>query len=68
VLAETERDGHRVCFNGAFKEKGLPSVWDVDTYGELLKIGGGKERMRKCVHGGRGECGARADAQVLRCR
>ena len=20
--------------------------WDVETYGELLKVGGGKERMR----------------------
>ncbi|OAE33741.1 hypothetical protein AXG93_2884s1140 [Marchantia polymorpha subsp. ruderalis] len=25
--------------------KGLPTVWDVELYGELLKIGGGKERM-----------------------
>lgn len=24
---------------------GLDHEWDVDTYGELLKIGGGKERM-----------------------
>ncbi len=23
---------------------GLDTVWDVDTYGVLLKIGGGKER------------------------
>jgi hypothetical protein len=34
-----------VAFNQAFKEKGLPHEWNVDTYGELLKIGGGKERM-----------------------
>ena len=45
VLCETERDGHRVTFNMTFKEKGLDHEWGVDQYGELLKIGGGKERM-----------------------
>lgn len=45
VIAETERDAHRVTFNEAFKSKGLSTVWDVDLYGKLLKIGGGKERM-----------------------
>ena len=45
VLCETERDGHRVTFNMTFKENGLDHDWDVDLYGELLKIGGGKERM-----------------------
>jgi beta-phosphoglucomutase-like phosphatase (HAD superfamily) len=45
VIAETERDAHRVTFNSAFTEKGLNIEWDVELYGELLKIGGGKERM-----------------------
>ena len=45
VIAETERDAHRVTFNSAFAEKGISTVWDVELYGELLKIGGGKERM-----------------------
>lgn len=45
TLAETERDGHRVAFNRAFEEAGLPWHWDVATYGELLKITGGKERL-----------------------
>ena len=46
VIAETERDAHRVTFNAAFKEKGVVGVeWGVEEYGELLKIGGGKERM-----------------------
>ncbi|KAJ1421925.1 HAD-like domain-containing protein [Ochromonadaceae sp. CCMP2298] len=45
VIAETERDCHRVTFNQAFKEKGLPNEWDVELYGELLATGGGKERM-----------------------
>lgn len=46
VLADTERDGHRVAFNRAFAAKGLNAHWDVAQYGELLKIAGGKERMQ----------------------
>lgn len=46
VLVDTERDGHRVAFNRAFAERGLDITWDVDLYGELLKVAGGKERMR----------------------
>ncbi|KDP30987.1 hypothetical protein JCGZ_11363 [Jatropha curcas] len=45
VLVDTEKDGHRVSFNDTFKEKELGVTWDVELYGELLKIGGGKERM-----------------------
>jgi HAD superfamily hydrolase (TIGR01509 family) len=45
TLAETERDGHRVAFNRAFAEAGLAWQWDVATYGELLKVTGGKERL-----------------------
>lgn len=45
VIAETERDGHRVAFNEAFREAGLPFDWDSDEYGELVRIAGGKERM-----------------------
>lgn len=46
VLVDTERDGHRVAFNEAFQEKGLRHEWDAATYGKLLEIGGGKERMK----------------------
>lgn len=46
VLVDTERDGHRVAFNRAFAEIGLDVSWDVELYGELLKVAGGKERMR----------------------
>ncbi|KAI3686396.1 hypothetical protein L1987_80071 [Smallanthus sonchifolius] len=45
VLVDTEKDGHRVSFNDTFAEKELGVTWDVELYGELLKIGGGKERM-----------------------
>ncbi len=45
TLADTERDGHRIAFNAAFREAGLSWNWDVKTYGELLAVTGGKERM-----------------------
>ncbi len=47
VLVDTERDGHRVAFNDAFRAAGLNTKWSVDRYGELLSTGGGKERMRR---------------------
>jgi len=46
VLADTERDGHRVAFNRAFAKKGYGIEWNAQLYKELLKIAGGKERMR----------------------
>jgi phosphoglycolate phosphatase-like HAD superfamily hydrolase len=46
TLADTERDGHRVAFNRAFEEAGLSWHWDVETYGALLRVTGGKERIR----------------------
>ena len=45
TLAETEKDGHRVAFNLAFQDAELPWRWNVDFYGDLLEIGGGKERL-----------------------
>lgn len=45
TLADTERDGHRVAFNAAFREAGLPWNWDIELYGQLLAVTGGKERM-----------------------
>ncbi|MDX8411566.1 MAG: HAD-IA family hydrolase [Mariprofundaceae bacterium] len=46
TLADTERDGHRVAFNLAFEQAGMRRRWDVPTYGELLAVTGGKERIR----------------------
>jgi HAD superfamily hydrolase (TIGR01509 family) len=46
VLVDTERDAHRVGFNLAFKEMGIDAEWDVELYGRLLLVAGGKERMR----------------------
>jgi phosphoglycolate phosphatase-like HAD superfamily hydrolase len=45
TLAETERDGHRVAFNQAFVACALPWRWDVDHYGQLLEVTGGRERL-----------------------
>jgi HAD superfamily hydrolase (TIGR01509 family) len=45
VLADTERDGHRLAFNATFADVGLRVQWSEQEYGERLRIGGGKERM-----------------------
>lgn len=47
VLVDTERDGHRVAFNEAFRAEGLDVEWSVARYGRLLSTAGGKERMRR---------------------
>lgn len=46
TLADTERDGHRPAFNTAFADAGLDWDWSVPLYGELLRVTGGKERIR----------------------
>jgi HAD superfamily hydrolase (TIGR01509 family) len=46
VLVDTEKDGHLVAFNRTFAERGYDVKWSAELYGELLKISGGKERMR----------------------
>ena len=46
VIIDTEKDGHRVAFNEAFKEFGYDFEWSVQKYHELVQISGGKERMR----------------------
>jgi HAD superfamily hydrolase (TIGR01509 family) len=61
TLADTERDGHRVAFNAAFREAGLAWNWDVPLYGKLLAISGGKERMAHYAREVAPELAARAD-------
>lgn len=46
TLADTERDGHRIAFNEAFREASLDWHWDIPLYGALLAVTGGKERIR----------------------
>ncbi|HEX6249202.1 MAG TPA: HAD-IA family hydrolase [Nocardioidaceae bacterium] len=45
TLVDSERDGHRVAFNQAFEDAGLPYRWDVEEYGRLLRITGGRHRL-----------------------
>lgn len=46
TLADTEKEGHRVAFNQAFSDAGLDWNWDEALYGKLLKVTGGKERIK----------------------
>ncbi|WP_036922532.1 HAD-IA family hydrolase [Propionicicella superfundia] len=46
VLADTEEFGHLVAFNQVFDEFGYPFRWSKEEYARLLKVGGGKERVR----------------------
>ncbi|HLJ09292.1 MAG TPA: HAD-IA family hydrolase, partial [Acidimicrobiia bacterium] len=45
TLVDSERHGHRVAFNRAFAEFGLPYEWDEPTYGRLLAVTGGQRRL-----------------------
>jgi HAD superfamily hydrolase (TIGR01509 family) len=45
TLVDSERDGHRVAFNLAFAEFGLPYEWGVEEYGRLLRTTGGQRRI-----------------------
>ncbi|EDN68885.1 HAD-superfamily hydrolase, subfamily IA, variant 3 [Beggiatoa sp. PS] len=45
TLAETE-EAHRVAFNEIFNEYDLDWNWNVQLYGELLAVAGGKERIK----------------------
>jgi HAD superfamily hydrolase (TIGR01509 family) len=60
TIAETERLGHRIAYNRAFAELGLDWVWDDALYGELLAIGGGKERIARYLDQYRTDGGAYA--------
>jgi HAD superfamily hydrolase (TIGR01509 family) len=48
TLADTE-DAHRIAFNQTFAENNLGWNWDVELYGKLLKVTGGKERIKYFV-------------------
>jgi HAD superfamily hydrolase (TIGR01509 family) len=48
TLAETE-ELHRIAFNMAFDDNDLPWNWDRAQYRELLKVSGGKERIRHFI-------------------
>jgi HAD superfamily hydrolase (TIGR01509 family) len=50
TLANTERDGHLVAFNLAFKELGLDWVWSNELYHKLLDVTGGQLRIKHYVN------------------
>lgn len=65
TLAETERDGHRPAFNAAFFDCGLNWHWDEASYGKLLAVTGGKERITHYAREHAPELAARADFPAL---
>ncbi|GLK80946.1 HAD-IA family hydrolase [Methylopila turkensis] len=62
TLAETE-ETHRRALNETFAAFGLPWFWDQPTYRRLLRVMGGKERLRHFIEHDRPE---RADAALAR--
>lgn len=48
TLAETE-ELHRQAFNDAFMDSGLDWHWDHALYSDLLRVAGGRERIRAYV-------------------
>lgn len=63
TLADTERDGHRVAFNAAFREFGLDWHWDAAQYGDLILVAGGKERLRHWIMHHAPECAIGRDVE-----
>lgn len=51
TIAETEAQGHRLAFNQAFEAHGLAWRWDLPTYGRLLDVTGGRERLLAFMRG-----------------
>ncbi|HVL98720.1 MAG TPA: HAD-IA family hydrolase [Egibacteraceae bacterium] len=51
TLVDSERHGHRVAFNAAFADAGLPHRWNEDRYGRLLAVPGGERRIREFLLG-----------------
>jgi beta-phosphoglucomutase-like phosphatase (HAD superfamily) len=49
TLADTE-EAHRIAFNLAFADNHLDWNWDVALYDKLLKVTGGKERIKHFVN------------------
>jgi HAD superfamily hydrolase (TIGR01509 family) len=65
TLAETERDGHRLAFNRAFSEAGVPLHWNSELYGALLRVSGGRERIAAALLNLRGRPAAAEEIEAL---
>lgn len=58
TLVDSERHGHRVAFNAAFADAGLPYIWDEEGYGHWLSVHGGVRRIEAFLEeAGRPEVG-----------
>lgn len=70
TLVSSERDGHRVAYNRAFEEFGLPDRWDEDHYGELLAVAGGRKRLEHYLlrHGRQQDEAAELAAELHACK
>jgi HAD superfamily hydrolase (TIGR01509 family) len=51
TLVDSERHCHRVAFNQAFADAGMPDRFGEDLYGQLLAIAGGRDRLRHYLMG-----------------
>jgi len=60
TLADTE-EAHRLAFNDAFREFGFDWQWDPALYKRLLKVGGGKQRLRRYLETDQPEIARRPD-------
>ena len=63
TLAETE-ETHRLALNETFAAFGLPWFWDQATYRRLLRVMGGKERLRHFIEHDRPPMAAQALARL----
>lgn len=63
TLAETE-EAHRQAFNTAFAGAGLDWHWDRATYKELLRVAGGKERIRAFDNARNGQPPLLSDSEI----
>lgn len=63
TLAETE-EAHRQAFNTAFAGAGLDWHWDRAAYKKLLRVAGGKERIRAFDHARDGQPSLLSDSQI----
>ncbi len=67
TLADTEALGHRPAYNRAFRKLGLEMRWGPKLYRRLLKLPGGRERLKYYVEHYKPDLGdqqAEADANL----
>ena len=63
TIAETE-EFHRRAFNESFSYFNLPWSWDVSLYSKLLRVTGGKERIRQFLNSPPGNGWNLSDSEI----